>query len=358
MKGKEPMAEESLTLRCSSLPIDWKKVKLSRLVQPMRPITYGIVQAGPNVEGGIPYIRPTDMTDEMGVLNENELLRTSEEIASSYSRSTVGSGDLICSIGPSFGKVMVVPGSLDGANLTQGTARIAISEEAEAKFVFWALRSPDSVHQWNAAIGGATFRALNLEPLARTILMVPPLPEQRAIAAFLDRETAKIDGLVAEQRRLIELLKEKRQSVISHAVTKGLDPTAPTKPSGIDWLGDIPAHWEARPIRKLAQLESGHTPSRSRPDWWQDCYILGLGWPTSGRSEPARSNMFMKPKSKSATWALKTRPLACCPPVLLFFLARRQLAIRLLWACQWPPRKILQTGSAATHFSRNFFCIA
>jgi type I restriction enzyme S subunit len=72
----------------------------------------------------------------------------------------------------------------------------------------------------------------------------PPLPEQTLIAAFLDRETAKIDALVAEQRRLVELLKEKRQAVISHAVTKGLNLHAPMKPSGIEWLGDVPEHWE------------------------------------------------------------------------------------------------------------------
>jgi type I restriction enzyme, S subunit len=73
---------------------------------------------------------------------------------------------------------------------------------------------------------------------------MPPVGEQTAIAAFLDRETAKIDGPVAEQRRLIELLKEKRQAVISHAVTKGLNPNAPMKPSGIEWLGDVPEHWK------------------------------------------------------------------------------------------------------------------
>ena len=73
---------------------------------------------------------------------------------------------------------------------------------------------------------------------------IPPLPEQTAIAEFLDRETGKIDGLVAEQRRLMELLKEKRQAVISHAVTKGLNPHAPMKPSGIEWLGDVPEHWD------------------------------------------------------------------------------------------------------------------
>ena len=79
----------------------------------------------------------------------------------------------------------------------------------------------------------------------------PPLPEQTLIAAFLDRETAKIDRLMGEQRRLIELLKEKRQAVISHAVTKGLNPKAPMKPSGIEWLGDVPEHWE---VMRLANI--------------------------------------------------------------------------------------------------------
>ena len=103
----------------------------------------------------------------------------------------------------------------------------------------------------------------------------PPLPEQTQIAAFLDRETAKIDDLVVEQRRLMELLKEKRQAVISHAVTQGLNAHAPMKPSGIEWLGDVPAHWEVRKLNNIARLESGHTPSRQRPDYWiaGDCVI-------------------------------------------------------------------------------------
>ena len=75
------------------------------------------------------------------------------------------------------------------------------------------------------------------------VLFRSRLCEQSAIAAFLDRETAKIDGLVLEQRRLIELLKEKRQAVIFHAVTKGVRPNAQMKPSGVEWLGDVPAHW-------------------------------------------------------------------------------------------------------------------
>ncbi|MCC7419305.1 MAG: restriction endonuclease subunit S [Planctomycetaceae bacterium] len=82
----------------------------------------------------------------------------------------------------------------------------------------------------------------------------PPFDEQSTIARFLSRETGKIDALVTEQRRLIELLKEKRQAVISHAVTKGLNPRAPMKPSGIEWLGDVPQHWGFGPLKRFWEV--------------------------------------------------------------------------------------------------------
>tara|TARA_R110000744_G_scaffold255462_1_gene370965 strand:- start:21415 stop:22722 length:1308 start_codon:yes stop_codon:yes gene_type:complete len=88
----------------------------------------------------------------------------------------------------------------------------------------------------------------------------PSKTEQSTIAAFLDHETAKIDALVDEQRRLIELLKEKRQAVISHAVTKGLNPDAPMKDSGVEWLGEVPEHWEVVPFRALANIVRGSSP--------------------------------------------------------------------------------------------------
>ena len=96
----------------------------------------------------------------------------------------------------------------------------------------------------------------------------PPAAEQDAIAVFLDHETAKIDALIAEQQRLIELLNEKRQAVISHAVTKGLNPNAPMKPSGVEWLGDMPEHWALMPLkRNLLFLTSG---SRGWADHYAD----------------------------------------------------------------------------------------
>jgi len=82
---------------------------------------------------------------------------------------------------------------------------------------------------------------------------IPPKKEQAQVALFLDHETARIDELIAEQKRLIELLKEKRQTVISHAVTKGLDPNAPMKDSGIEWLGEVPEHWQLFPLKKTLE---------------------------------------------------------------------------------------------------------
>ncbi|MEI6674504.1 MAG: restriction endonuclease subunit S [Verrucomicrobiota bacterium] len=100
---------------------------------------------------------------------------------------------------------------------------------------------------------GVSYPAINASEMAGISITLPPVSEQTRIAAFLDAETAKIDELVAEQRRLMDLLKEKRQAVISHAVTKGLNPNARMKHSGIEWLGEVPEHWDVERGRFLYQ---------------------------------------------------------------------------------------------------------
>lgn len=104
------------------------------------------------------------------------------------------------------------------------------------------------------AANGLTRVGLGQYAIDNLEVPLPPQAEQVLVASFLDDETAKIDALVAEQERLIELLKEKRQAVISHAVTKGLDPSVPMKDSGVEWLGDVPAHWEVRQVRSIASF--------------------------------------------------------------------------------------------------------
>ena len=120
---------------------------------------------------------------------------------------------------------------------------------------------------------GLTRYGLGSYPLSNADIALPPLPEQHQIASFVDRECGKLDALQAKQERLIELLKEKRQALISHAVTRGLDSTAKLKPSGIEWLGDVPEGWRVCRVKHVAKLESGHTPSKTMPGYWEDCNI-------------------------------------------------------------------------------------
>jgi type I restriction enzyme S subunit len=135
--------------------------------------------------------------------------------------------------------------------VSTGFAVIRPRADLSPDYVGNVLSASYFIEQVIARSTGVGYPAINASDLARIPVAIPPLAEQTAIAEFLDRETAKIDELVAEQRRLMELLKEKRQAVISHAVTKGLNPHAPMKPSCIEWLGDVPEHWEVMAIKRI-----------------------------------------------------------------------------------------------------------
>lgn len=104
---------------------------------------------------------------------------------------------------------------------------------------------------------GSTRARINLTATAVRKIALPPIDEQEAITAFLDRETARIDALVAKKDRLIALLQEKRTALITNTVIKGLDPNVPTKDSGIGWLGGIPAPWEVKPLKRIGVLQAG-----------------------------------------------------------------------------------------------------
>jgi type I restriction enzyme S subunit len=104
---------------------------------------------------------------------------------------------------------------------------------------------------------GTAFLRLNTGDFLTVRVALPPLAEAGTIAAFLDREIPKIDALVEEQRELVELLNQKRRAVIFHAVTKGLDAAVPMKDSGVEWLGEVPAHWDVLALKRLVCLQSG-----------------------------------------------------------------------------------------------------
>ena len=133
-----------------------------------------------------------------------------------------------------------------------------IAPDLNKRFIHHLMRSSIFVQGYTRLLTGIRPNSLQMsrEDLMEFPILVPPPSEQAAVATFLDRETSKIDSLIAEQTRLIELLKEKRQAVISHAITKGLNPDAPMKNTGIEWLGQVPEHWAVRPLKALVQSGS------------------------------------------------------------------------------------------------------
>ncbi len=202
--------------------------------------------------GDIPWVSPKDMRTE-------RILSAEEGITESGLRASAATllppGRVIMVVRSGILK-HTIPVAINEASvaLNQDMKALQFNEERCLNLFFlrWVQGLNDQLlHHW--AKQGATVESIEHAYLANTTVALPSLAEQDAIVAFLDRETAKIDALVAEQRRLMELLKEKRQAVISSAVTKGLNPNAPMKASGIEWLGDVPAHWEVTRIANVFQ---------------------------------------------------------------------------------------------------------
>lgn len=203
---------------------DPEPVRLRRLVDPERPMTYGILQCGEPVPDGVPYVGPSDMPGQGQSPALNLLRRTTEEIAAVYRRSVLAGGDIVVSIGPAYGKVALLESDLAGANLTQDTVRVApLPDVVDSRYLVWVLLSREVAQYWDVEIMGATFRRLNLGTLARSPIPLPALDEQRRIVAYLDEQTAKIDTLIAETERFIELSRERRSALITAAVTGQID---------------------------------------------------------------------------------------------------------------------------------------
>ncbi len=154
----------------------WDVLPISEVVHPDRIITYGIVQAGENIIGGIPYIRTGDIKD--GEILINQLQRTSKEIALSYKRSQLFKGDIVMSIRATVGTVALLPDILEGANLTQGTARISPSNTIDRTYLYYYLKN-DFAQNWiSSNAKGATFREITLSKLRQLPVLMPPIEIQ------------------------------------------------------------------------------------------------------------------------------------------------------------------------------------
>jgi len=140
------------------------------------------------------------------------------------------------------------------------------------RYLYWSLASSAAAQQWQVLATGVTRVGLRQSDIGKLSIWMPDLGEQAVIADFLDRETAKIDALIAKQHELVAALRDRRESAVMGAVT-GHERTGPKRDSGVRWIGEVPAHWQVGNIRRYASMHSGHTPSRQVPEYWEDCTV-------------------------------------------------------------------------------------
>jgi type I restriction enzyme S subunit len=163
-------------------------------------------------------------------------------------------GDLLISEGGDVGRSAIWNDELPECYIQNAINRARPRQNQSSSFLYhWMVMLKESSYI-EVLCNKATIAHYTVDKLESSPLFLPPDSEAETIAAFLDHETAKIDALIEKQKRLIELLNEKRQAVISHAVTKGLNPNTPMKDSGVEWLGEVPAHWQIAPLKRFANV--------------------------------------------------------------------------------------------------------
>ena len=234
------------------IPEEWEVENLQNVCR--EPITYGIVQCGPHVRDGVPYVRVSDMDSQE--LSVDGMLRTSKVIAAKFGRSTVAAGDLVYALRGKVGEVREVTTEIAGANLTQGTARLSPGEKVASKYLLWAMRHPGTVQQASLDAKGTTFREITLADLRNLKILVPPPPEQRAIAETL----SDVDGLLAALDRLIAKKRDLKQAAMQQLLT------------GQTRLPGFHGDWEVKRVADFGAIVTGGTPRTDVKEYWGEGY--------------------------------------------------------------------------------------
>ena len=185
--------------------------------------------------------------------------------APSRARKPVRENDLIISTVRTYLRAIAMISASDQGNIAStGFAVCRPRGCTMPNFLYYAVHSQPFIEQVVALSTGMSYPTINPSTLGDIKLPLPPLSEQTAIARFLDHQTGRIDGLIEKKTRFIALLKEKRAAVITHAVTKGINPDVPMKDSGVEWIGEIPEHWQVLRIAALFR-EVTRTPDPDLP---------------------------------------------------------------------------------------------
>ncbi len=263
------------------IPRSWSKSKLKYITKSM------ISGATPtstddtfwSYEEGTPWVNIADITDLKGVSSTKKLL-TAKGIASK-NMSIQPAGSIVFSIFASLGKM----GRLEIDAVTN-QAIVAITpnlNRVNDQYVFYYLSFIRDYLKYYASSN--TQDNINETKLKSLDVILPSVEAQQRIADFLDTETAKIDDIIAKQERLLELLEEKRRATITHAVTRGLNPSVELKETNIPWLGKVPKNWKLVPIKSVAQINNGGD--------YKDIEVMDGGYPVIGSGgEFARASKY------------------------------------------------------------------
>ena len=222
--------------------------------------------------------RVANVVDITRESNRDDIYLALEHVESWTGKYTVGGGVRFDSQAKRFRAEDVLFGKLRPylAKVTRpNQSGVCVSEllvlrprvaDLSSRYLEQLLRSKQVIDAVDASTFGAKMPRADWQFIGDMRISLPPLAEQRAIARYLDYMDGRIERYIRAKERLIELLEEQKRAVINQAVTRGLDPDVPLKPSGVEWLGDVPAHWEVRRLRTLANIATGgkDTVDRSR----------------------------------------------------------------------------------------------
>ncbi len=178
----------------------------------------------------------------------------------------VRENDLLVSEGGEVGRTCIWKNELDECYIQNSVHKITFHKEYQPRFFLYQFYFLGSIGYFESIVNRISIGHLTGEKIKEIFAWLPPLPEQTAIATYLDGKTAYIDGFISAKKQTIELLKEERAVIINNAVTEGINPDVKLKPSGIDWLGDIPSHWSVRKLKYIAKVNSDSLSEKEDSD--------------------------------------------------------------------------------------------
>jgi type I restriction enzyme S subunit len=248
---------------CANVQLLWQNLPSQWSIKPLKYICLQSALYGANITSnayddyGVRFLRTTDIRED-GTL-EDQGVYIAEELVKDY---LLSEGDLIISRSGTIGRAFLYSSDYGSCAYAGYLVRFILNSSQSSRYYFYITKSSPFQLWLSTSSIESTIGNVNGEKYANFLVPNPPLSEQKAIAYYLDKETAKIDELIKVKKRLLELLNEKRRALITHAVTRGLNPDVPMRDSGVEWIGEIPKHWGVLRLRRvLKKMDYGISES-------------------------------------------------------------------------------------------------